>query len=72
MLSHASQKVLGVELDGSIVAEMEVSIGGNKPEGITIHDSQDMALVGEANDSRVYTWAGEERPSVDTTRHDTT
>ena len=59
VLSHESMKVLDVDLDGSIIAQMSVSISGNKPEGITIHDSQDMALVGEANDYRIYTWAGQ-------------
>ena len=59
VLSHESLKILDVELDGSIVAEMAVSISGNKPEGITLHENQDLAMVGEGNDYRIYTWAGE-------------
>ena len=56
VLSHEAAVVLDVDADGEIIAELAVTM--SKPEGITVTDSQDMTIVGEPNDYRVYTYTG--------------
>lgn len=56
VLSHEDAVVLDVDASGNIIAELEVTM--SKPEGVTVTDSQDMTIVGEPNDYRVYTYTG--------------
>lgn len=57
VLSHEAAAVLDVDLDGTILGELEVRIipsGTNKPEGITLNDDDELMVAGEPNNYRIY------------------
>ncbi len=61
VLSHEASMVLDVAFDGTVLTRLEVDIttdGQNKPEGLALNDDQELALVGEPNNVRIYSYSG--------------
>jgi len=62
VLSHESEVVLDVALDGTVVDSLTVEIGvgggSGKAEGITLNDDEHLVVAGEPNEYRIYVPSG--------------